>query len=88
MTNDKKIGTEINIANTKNEIIYILYKKKTGHYGKRLLFKSHQNNIDEVAKKHNLPNNHKITKTLIPQMIATDKNHVTYGQGNSFHPYC
>ena len=40
--------------------------------------------IYEVAKEHNLTNNHKITKTLTSQRIATAKHHVTYGQGNSF----
>ena len=45
-----------------------------------------QNNIDEVAKIYNLPNNHKITKTLISQIISTAKYIVSYGQVNGF-PY-
>ena len=43
-----------------------------------------QKNIYEVAKKHNLPNNQKITKTLISLRITTDEHHVPYGQGNGF----
>ena len=45
-----------------------------------------KNNIDEVAKKHNLPNDKKITKILISQRVATTKHHVPCVQGNGF-PY-
>ena len=40
--------------------------------------------MDEVAKKHNLLNDHNITKTLISKIIVTDKHHIPYGQGNGF----
>ena len=43
-----------------------------------------QNNIDEVAKQHNLQNDHNITKPLISQIFGTGKHCVTYGQGNDF----
>ena len=61
-----------------------MYKKKTELGGKKLPVGLLQNNIDEVAKRHNLPNNHIITKTLISQRIATGKHRVSYVQGNCF----
>ena len=38
----------------------------------------------DYFKKHNLPNDHNITKTLISQIIATGKHHLHYGQGGGF----
>ena len=83
-TNDNKIGTRIIIANARNEITTIVYKRKTELYGKKFPVKIPQKSIDEVAKIHNLLNNQKITKTLKTQRIATAKHHVLYGQGNGF----
>ena len=60
-------------------------RKKTELCDKKFPVVSLQNNIDEAGKK-NLPNDKKITKTLISQRIATAKHHVPYGQGNGF-PY-
>ena len=62
-----------------------MYQKKTELYGKELPVGFLQNKIDEVSKKYNLPNNHKIMKTLISQIIATAKHHAPYGKGNVFH---
>ena len=63
-----------------------MYKNKTELDGKKSPVGFLQNNIDELAKKHNLPNNHKIAKRLISQKIATSNNYVPYGQGKGF-PY-
>ena len=59
-----------------------MYKNKTELYGKEFLVGILQNNIDEMKK--NWPNDHKIMKTLISQLIATGKHHVPYGRGNGF----
>ena len=61
-----------------------MYKRKTELYGKKFPVKIPQKSIDEVAKIHNLPNYPKITKTLISQIIVTDKHRVPYGQGSGF----
>ena len=49
-TNDNKILTAIRIANAKNEIIDIVYQKKTELDNKKLLVGSPQKNIYEAAK--------------------------------------
>ena len=43
-----------------------------------------QNNIDEATNIYNLPNYHKIMKTLISQIIVTGNHHVPYGRDNCF----
>ena len=63
-----------------------MYKKKIELDVNKFPVGFHQNDICEVAKKHNLPNNYKITKALISQIIASVKHHVPYGQGKYF-PY-
>ena len=84
-TNENKRLTKISITDEKNEITSIVYQKKTELYGKELPVGFLQNKIDEVSKKYNLPNNHKIMKTLISQIIATAKHHAPYGKGKVFH---
>ena len=61
-----------------------MYQKKTELYGNNLPVGFLQNNIDEVLKIYNLPNNNKITKTLISQRIATANHRVQFVQGNGF----
>ena len=56
-----------------------MYHNKTELYGKKFPVGFLQNNIDEVANIYNLLNDHKITKTLISQIIVTAKHHVPYG---------
>ena len=63
--NNNKIGTKINISNSKNEITAILYNKETELDANNFSAGSLQKNIYKVEK--NLPNGHKITKTLISQ---------------------
>ena len=63
-----------------------MYQKKTEIDSKKLPIGFLQKMIDEVANIYNLPNDHKIRKTLIWQRISTAKHHVPYGQGNGF-PY-
>ena len=65
-----------------------MYKNKTELYGRKFPFGLYQNNIDEVEKKHNLPNDQKIMKTLISQIIMTGKYHVLYLQGGGFQIRC
>ena len=60
-----------------------MYQYKTELDGKNLPFGFPQKNIDEI-RKYKLPNDHKIKNTMISQGIATDKNRVPYGKGNSF----
>ena len=67
----KKIGIEISFAKAKYETTAIVYKKKTGFDGKKLPVILLSKNIDEVEKKQNLPNDHKITKALLSKIIAT-----------------
>ena len=61
-----------------------MYQKKTERDGNNLSFVLLQKNIDEVVKIYNLPNDQKITKTPMSQIISTAKHHVPYGQGNGF----
>ena len=61
---ENKRLSEISIANTKNEIISIVYHMKTELYGKKLQVRFLWHNIDAVFIKKNLPNDHKITTTL------------------------
>ena len=87
-TKENKRLTEISIYFAKNRITAIIYHKKTGLHSKNFPVGLLQNIIDEVAKKHHLPNNHKITKTLISQIIVTAKHDVPYGQVNVFRLCC
>ena len=66
---DNKKLTEISISNAKNGITAIVYNKKTELDGNKFPVGLIQKNINEIAKKHNLPNNHKITKTLISKSL-------------------
>ena len=61
-----------------------MYQKKIGLDGGYFPVRFLQKNIDDTEKIYNLPNNHKITKALISQIIATAKHHVPHGQGNGF----
>ena len=56
-----------------------MYSNKTELVSNKLVVGFLQNNIDGVAKKHYLPSDHKITKTLNSQIITTGKHHVPYG---------
>ena len=69
------------ISNYKNETKTIVNKKKTELDSNNLPVGFLQNDIDEVEKKLNLPNNHKISMKFIPQRVATGKHHGPYGQG-------
>ena len=61
-----------------------MYKNKIELNGRKLPVGFLQNNIDKVSKKQNLPNNHKITKTLLSQRLSTGNHRVPYGQGKGF----